>query len=217
MTTSDLERRRSAADDGDGADGASRTAGEGRAAPVRPSLSNKPAAPVLVKLPAPASVRLSQLAWVLSLAVGAVGVVYVFVIRQQQLPEIVSLIKGVDTSRADATYQAAADIVYWSVFGAMVATVLIQITLLVSFSNRRPNVRWWLLGTVLFQGAAFLACRELIAVGDRGVPLVRILLIQLALAVLALLLAALPGALKWTARRHDIRRGDADATGGSGL
>jgi hypothetical protein len=208
MTTSDVERS-PAPDNGVGTPGsaAASSTGEGRAAPARPSLSDKAAAPVLVKLPAPVAVRLSQLCWVLSLASGAVAIVYLFVIRVPQLPEIVSLIKGVDASRADATYQTAADIIFWSIFGAMTAIVLVQITLLVSFSNRRPHTRWWLLGTVLVQSAVFFLCRELAAIGERGVPLVRVLLIQLALAVLALLFSALRSALKWTARRHDVQRG----------
>jgi hypothetical protein len=214
MTTSDIERRPDP-DNGVGARGArSGPVGEGRAAPARPSLSNKEAAPVLVKLPAPASVRLSQLAWVLSLAVSAVAVVYLFIIREQQLPEIVTVIKGVDESRADATYDTAADILYWSVFAALVALWLVQVTLLVSFSNRRPNIRWWLLGTVLFQGAVFLVCRELVALGERGIPLTRVQLLALALAVLGLLFSALPAALHWTARKHDVARSSGGSSGG---
>jgi hypothetical protein len=211
--SSDIERRSSSDKGVAKKDADSTTVGEGRAAPARPSLSNKPGAPVLVKLPAPVSVRLSQLSWVLSIVVGAVAVVYTFVIRVPQLPEIVTIIRGVDESRADTTYQAAADIVFWSIFGAMVAVLLVQITCLVSFSNRRPNARWWLLGTVIFQGIIFLAARELIAVGDRGVPLERIMLIQLGLAGLGLLFAALPPAMKWTARRHDVRRGGSGELG----
>ncbi|MGP3535707.1 hypothetical protein ACTU3I_12995 [Microbacterium sp. RD1] len=214
MTTSDLERRPEPDNDVGRTGAASEPSGEGRAAPARPSLADKAAAPVLVKKPAPVSVRASQLAWVLSLAAGAVAVVYLFIIRQQQLPEIVTAIRAVDDTRADATYDAAADIVFWVVFGAFVAMWLVQVTLLVSFSNRRPNTRWWLLGTVLFTGLAFLACREMVAIGDRGVPLVRILLLQLGLAVLGLLLAALPGALRWTARKHDVARAPGSAPGG---
>lgn len=206
MTPSDIERHSASRSVARGTDADSRTAGEGRAAPARPSLSDKPAAPVLVSLPAPVSVRLSQLCWVLSLAIGAVAIIYVFVIRQQQLPDIVAVIQGVDESRAEATYQTAADILYWSVFGAMVLVLLLQIVYLVSFSNRRPHARWWLLGTVLVQSGVLLVCREMIAVGDRGVPLEQAMLVQLGLAVLALAWAALPGALRWTARRHDVRR-----------
>lgn len=206
MTTSDLERRPDPDKDAGRPGDRSVPGGEGRAAPARPSLSDKAAAPVLVKLPAPASVRLSQLCWVLSLAVGAAAVVYLFIIRQQQLPDIVALIRGVDDTRADATYDTAADILYWSVFGALVGIVLVQVALLVSFSNRRPKMRWWLLGSVLLLAATFLVCRELVAVGDRGVPLVRVMLLQIGLAVLGLLFSTLPAALHWTARQHDVRR-----------
>lgn len=171
----------------------------------------------MVKLPAPVSVRLSQLCWVLSIATGAVGVVYLFVIRQPQMPEIVALIRGVDGSRADETYQTAADIIFWTVFGAMVAILLCQITFLVSFSNRRPHTRWWLLGTVLLQGVVFLICREMVAVGDRGAPLISVMLIQLGLAVIALLVSTLRKALRWTARRVDVQRGTSDEGSPSGL
>lgn len=176
-------------------------------APGRPPLSGKAGAPVLVKLPPPFTVRLSQISWVLSLGAGAVAVVYMFVIRQAQLPAIVELVRAVDGTRAEATYTTAADIVFWSVFTPAVALVLVQIALQVSFANRRPNVRWWLFGTLLFQAGVLLIAREFVAFGERGLPLDRIMLIQLGLAALGLLLSLLPPALRWTARRHDVRRG----------
>lgn len=169
---------------------------------------------MIVRAPAPISVRLSQLFWALSLLVGAVGVVYLFVIREPVLPEITALIKGVDETRADETYSTASDIVFWSGFGLLVAVILIQVTLLVSFSNRRPGARWWMLGTLALQAAGFLGIREMIALGDRGVPLERVLAIQLGLATLALLISTLPGALRWTARQHDVRRGEGVAPAG---
>ena len=39
-----------------------------------------------MKLPPPFFVRLSQIAWVLSLVAGGVAIAYLFVIRQAQLP-----------------------------------------------------------------------------------------------------------------------------------
>lgn len=175
-------------------------------APDRPSLTGKDAAPVLVKLPPPVLVRISQAAWLTSLLAGGVAIVYLFVIRQAQLPDIAALVRTVDGSRADATYATTADILFWSVFTPLVAIVLAQIAMQVSFANRRPNVRWWQFGSILFQGGVLLIARELVVFGDRGLPLERILLVQLALAVLGLLISLLPTALRWTARRHDIRR-----------
>ncbi len=185
------------------------------APPARPALHDKAAAPVMVKMPPPASVRLAQISWILSLVVGGIAIGYMFVIRQPILPDIEALIRDVDPERLDETVTAAADILFWSVFGALVAVMLVQITSLVSFGNRRPRARWWMLGILLFQGVAFLAARQLIAVGDRGIPLERLLLIQLGLSLLGLLFSLLPGALRWTARKHDIRRGDPDAVGSS--
>ncbi|MFG6502947.1 hypothetical protein [Microbacterium sp. P05] len=183
---------------------------------MRPSLVDKPGAPVVVKLPPPFSVRLSQLSWVLSLLVGAVGVVYLFVIRQPLQPDIAALIRGVDGTRAEETYTTASDIIYWSAFGALVALLLVQVTLLVSFANRRLGVRWWLLASLILQGAVFLAIRQLVALGERGVPLERLLLLQLGLALLGQLFCVLPGALRWTARQQDVRRSGNVAGGSSG-
>ena len=211
MTTSEM------APSGDGARGV--TPGEparppsanARALPPRPSLANKTAAPVIVKLPAPFAVRVSQFFWILSLIAGSAAVVYLFVIRETQLPDIVSLIKGVDESRADETYTLAADIVYWTAFGLLVAIVALHIVFQVSFASRRPNVRWWMFGSLVVLAGVYVVARELIAMGDRGLPLERLLQAQLACAIVGLLFSVLPPALRWTARRHDVRPGGAIA------
>jgi hypothetical protein len=181
-----------------------------REAPERPPTVSPNAAPVLTKMPPPFSVRISQFLWVMSLLAGGIAVVYLFVIREDQLPLIADAVRGVSEGRSDETYTTAADIVYWSVFGIAVGLLLWQIVLLVSFSNRKPNVRWWQLGTVVAQILLFLLSLEIVAVGDNG-PLVRqVLLAQWALALVALLFSTFRGALHWTARRHDVRRAGSD-------
>lgn len=182
-----------------------------REAPERPPTASPNAAPVLTKFPPPFSVRISQFLWVMSLLAGGIAVVYLFVIREDQLPLIADAVRAVSDGRSDETYDAAADIIYWAVFGIAVALLLWQIILLVSFSNRKPHVRWWQLATVILQILLFLLSLEIIAVGDNG-PLVRqVLLAQWGLALVALLFSAFRGALQWTARRHDVRRAGADA------
>ena len=176
-------------------------------APARPPLTGKEAGPVLVRLPPPFFVRCSQIAWVLSLVAGGVAIAYLFVIRQAQLPVIADLVRTVDGSRAEVTYATAADIVFWSVFTPLVVIVLAQIAMQVSFANRRPNVRWWQLGSVLFLGGVVLIALELVALGERGRPFEQLLSLQLGLAALGLLLSLFPQALRWTARQHDVRRG----------
>jgi hypothetical protein len=177
------------------------------AKPERPALHDKAAAPVLVKMPPPAAVRLAQISWVLSLIVGAIAVGYLFVIRQMIDPDVEAIVRGVDDTRPGETVSTAADIIFWCVFGALVTVLLVQITSLVSFNNRRNNARWWMLGILLFLAVSVLAARHFVAVGDRGIPLDRLLLIQLGLSGLGLLFAVIPAALRWTARKHDIRRG----------
>ncbi|MDF2829874.1 MAG: hypothetical protein K0R01_3157 [Mycobacterium sp.] len=184
-----------------------------REAPERPPTTSPNAAPVLTKRPPPFTVRVSQFLWVMSLLAGGIAVVYLFVIREDQVPLIADSVRTVAEGRSDETYTAAADIIFWSVFGIAVGLLLWQIVLLVSFSNRKPNVRWWQLATVVAQILLFLLSLEIIAVGDNG-PLVRqVLLAQWGLALIALLFSTFRGALQWTARRHDIRRAGED--GGS--
>jgi hypothetical protein len=48
---------------------------------------------VLVKLTPPLSVRMSQLFWILSFAVGGFTAIYFFIIRQEQLPLIADLVR----------------------------------------------------------------------------------------------------------------------------
>ena len=178
-----------------------------RSRPDRPSLTTSNYAPVVAKKPPPLPIRVSELFWILSLAAGAVGVVYAFIIRADQLEHISERVRGVDDTRAEETVTATADIIFWSVFGALVAIVLLQILFLVSFANRRPHARWWLLATLLLQGVVLVVTREFTSADASAEPLRLILLAQAGLAVLGLLWSLLPVGLRWTARGVDIRRG----------
>lgn len=179
-----------------------------RDAPPRPPTTSRNPAPVLVTLAPPFSVRLSQFFWILSFAVGGFTAVYLFVIREEQLPLIADVARRVTEGRSDETYTAAADIVFWVVFGIIVATLLAQVTLLVSFmGRRRSHVRWWQLTTLGVQVALLLLSMEWVAVGERGQPLPLLLAAQAGLVLLALLSSVLPKAIAWSARQHDIRRG----------
>ena len=188
-----------------------------REAPARPPTASPNAAPVLVKLTPPLSVRMSQLFWVLSFAVGGFTAVFFFIIRQEQLPLISDLVRTVSEGRSDETYDTAADIVFWIVFGVMVAVLLIQITLLVSFMSRRPNVRWWQLATLGIQVMLLLLSMEWVALGERRESLLLLLAAQAGLALIALLFSTLPKAIAWSARQHDVRRANEGVIGGGDL
>jgi hypothetical protein len=155
----------------------------------------------------PFSVRMSQLFWILSFAVGGFTAVYFFIIREEQLPLISESVRSVVEGRSDETYDTAADIVFWIVFGAMVAILLIQITLLVSFMSRRPKMRWWQLATLGLQLILLMLSTEWVALGERRESLLLLLAAQAGLVVLALLCSVMPKAMAWTARQHDVRRG----------
>ncbi len=172
----------------------------------RPNLDSPNGAPVIVKQPPPFLVRVSQLLWVLSLISGAVLVVYYFVVRETQLPLIIEAVRSVDGSRKDETYSRAADIIFWAVFWCLIALLFFQISLMVSFMNRKDGVRWWQFFTILGQLAIFALANEMVAKGDHGPMLRQMFMLQGGLALSALLISALPGPLRWTARRHDIRK-----------
>ena len=175
--------------------------------PERPSVLNPNAAPVLVKLAPPFSVRACQFLWVVSFVLAGLAIIYFFVVREDQLPLIVETIRDVNSERTTETYQRAADIIYWSAFASMIGLLLIQITLLVSFTNRKPGVRWWQFITLLGQALLFGLGRELIAAGDHGEHLRQLLAGQLVAVTLALLVSNLRGAVAWSVRRHDVRKG----------
>lgn len=175
--------------------------------PSRPSLTSENGAPVLVKATPPFSIRLTQLLWILSFAVGGFTTVYYFIVRKELLPEIAKVAESVTKGRSEETYDAAADIVFWVLFAVIVGVLLIQITLLVSFMNRRPQVRWWQLLTLGVQALLVLLSPEWVALGAQGKPLQPLLAAQAALVLLALLFSVFPKAIAWSARRFDVRRG----------
>ena len=143
--------------------------------------------------------------------------VYLFVIRQEQLPLIADVARGVTEGRSDETYDSAADIVFWVIFGLVVAMLLVQITLLVSFMSRRPHVRWWQLATWGVQVIVLLLSMEWVAIGDRGEPLRLLFAAQAGLVLLALIASVFPKAIAWSARQHDVRRGHDGVIGNGDL
>jgi hypothetical protein len=188
-----------------------------RAAPHRPPTSSDNAPPVMVKLTPPFEVRLSQFFWIVSFAVGAFAAVYLFVLREELLPLIEKVARTVADDRSDATYTSAADILFWIVFGTLVGILLTQITLLVSFTSRRPNVRWWQLGTLMLLAVVVTLSPEWVALGDHGAQFQATIAAQTGLVVLALLCSILPRAIRWSARRVDVRRGLSQGSGSADL
>lgn len=184
----------------------STAAGAPKAPPQRPPLANPNAAPVLAKLTPPFSVRVAELFWILSFFVGGFGIVYYFIIRKEQLPLISDIVRGVEDARNEQTYTTAADIIFWSVFGVLVGVLLIQVTLLVSFMARRPQMRWWQLLTWVVQVVTLGLSLELALTGERAAPLRLILAAQCGMVLLALLASVMPKALAWSARKHDVVR-----------
>ncbi len=160
---------------------------------------------------------MAQLFWILSFAVGGFTAIFFFIIREEQLPLIAESVRGVVEGRSDETYDTAADIVFWIVFGTMVAILLIQITLLVSFMSRRPKIRWWQLATLGLQLVLLMLSMEWVALGERRESLLLLLAGQAGLVLLALLCSIMPKAIAWTARQHDVRRGHEVVSGGNDL
>ena len=182
-------------------------------APARPSLVSDNSAPVLVRKIAPFSVRLSQFFWVASIAVGVFTLVYYFVVRADLLPLIADRARLVSAGRPDAVYDSASDIIFWTIFAVLVGTIFFQIVFLVSFMSRRPRIRWWQLATLALLGAVVALAPEWVALGEPGEPIQPLLAVQTTLGLVALLLSVLPGALRWSARQHDIRRGPESTDG----
>lgn len=184
-------------------------------APPRPALDPRVHPPVLIKRRPPVVVRFSQAFWILSIAVGVMALAYLLIIRSVHREDVAEFVRSIDPTRADATYLSVADVIIWSVFGAMTAILLIQVTGQVAYANRRPGVRWWMLGTLLAQIALFPLMSELVALGSRGQPLRVIVAVQIGCVLLGFLFALMPAALSWTASQHDVgRAGNGEFAGG---
>ncbi len=178
-----------------------------RVPPPRPPVVHPSTAPVIATMPPPFAVRCAQLLWVVGIALGGFIAVYLFVIRETQLPLIADVVRAVTEGRPEETYESAADIIFWIFFTAIVLVVLMQITLLVSFMGRRRRIRWWQLATFLIMVCLLLFSRELVAVGERGSVLFPLLAIWCGIVLLALICSVLPPAMTWSARQYDLRPG----------
>jgi len=191
-----------------------RTTPSARTRPERPTLDSVNHAPVVARVPPPFTVRVAQLFWVLSIAVGALAVVYTFIVRTEQVELLTERVRAMAQDRPDATLESAADIVFWCLFGSLVVVVLVQIVSGVSFSSRRRGARWWMLGAVLLLGLVLGFGFEFTEPGTDGAPLPLVIAGQGGLGVIALLFAVLPPAIRWSARGVDVRRGPASFDGG---
>jgi hypothetical protein len=149
-------------------------------------------------------VALSRFCWIASSLAGAVAAGYLFLIREPHLDAVAERVRGVDGTRADETYRTVADLMSWTLFGVLVAILLVHITTQVSYAGRRPGTRWWMLGLLLTLAGVLVAARELVAFGDRGTPLALMIAVQAGFLALGLLVSVLPPALRWTARGHDV-------------
>ncbi len=165
--------------------------------------------------PPPSLVRLSQLAWMAGMGVTGFMIVYMFIIRETQLPLLTDLIRAIDDTRAEETYATAADIIFWTLFGTLVVLAVTQIIMLMSMMNRRPGARWWQVGSLVVQTVAVGAVSEFLGSGERGELLRQAGPLGLGLGVLGLLISLLPPVLRWSAARVDVRRGPLGPSGGS--
>jgi len=187
----------------------------GRTAPERPPLVKASSAPVVDNRPPPILARLSQIAWVGSIGFTGFMIVYMFIIRETQLPLLAALIRGIDDSRADETYDTATDIIFWTLFGTLVVLVVVQIIMLMSMMNRRPGARWWQTSSLALQTVAVGAVAEFLGEGERGQLLGQAGPVALGLGVAGLLISLLPPVLRWSAARIDVRRGPLGPSRGS--
>ena len=188
----------------------------GRARPERPSLETSNHAPVVARVPPPLATRLAEALWISGLAAGALTAAYFFITRDDELSHIRDRVLAVDPDRATETLESTADIIFWSLFGVVLALVLIQLWAAVAFANRRPRARAWLGGTLVALGVVCVIGLEFLRRDDAALPLRVLVLAYVGLLTLALLVSLVPSSRRWTRRRVDVRRGPA-TTGGADL
>ena len=190
------------------------SAGADAGGSAAPGDGNSNTAPVLVKLTPPFSVRMSQLFWILSFAVGGVLRSSTCSSSARSSCRSSPMSPGASPRGARARPTRGRRHHLLVVFGMMVAVLLVQITLLVSFMSRRPHIRWWQLADAGVQVILLL-----LSAGDgrdrrAGAAAAAIFLRRSSdSSLLALLASVLPQAIAWSARQHDVRRGRDDVVG----
>jgi hypothetical protein len=148
-------------------------------------------------------VRISRFLWLASVIVGLAVVAFALFSRERQIELLSDVIAGVDPDRAAETLATVATIVFWSSLGALVVVVVLEFLLLRGVLRRHRWAQWAQLLVLLAHSGVVALAGTFIALGDQGVVIGGLLIVQLVLGVVALIVSVLPGSGSWFRAKNE--------------
>ncbi|WP_411722233.1 hypothetical protein [Mycetocola sp.] len=148
-------------------------------------------------------VKVARFLWLASFVVGLAVLAFAFLSRDDQIKRLSDVIADVDPNRAAETLTSAATIVFWSSFGAIAVVVVLEALLLRAVLRRHRWAQWAQLLVLLAHTGVVLLAGTFLALGDAGVLIAALLIVQLVLGVVALVVSVLPGSGAWFQTQTD--------------
>ncbi|MET0480718.1 MAG: hypothetical protein ABWZ69_05125 [Mycetocola sp.] len=142
-------------------------------------------------------VKVARYLWLASFVLGLAVLAFAFLSRDDQIKRLSDVIADVDPGRATATLTSAATIVFWSCLGAIVVVMAVEALLLRAMVHRHRWTRWAQLLVLAIHTGVMLLAGTFLALGNQGVLIAGLLIVQLALGVVALVASVLPGSGDW--------------------
>lgn len=170
--------------------------------PPRPPMSNRSPAPISAPTPPPAAITASRSLWITSFVVGFLAIGVAFLARVSQVDELQELIGDLMPGESEDTVERASAIVYWSCVGGIMLIIVLEALLLRLVTNRRRGIRWAMLLFLIVHAAIAVVADAFLSIGDTGIYLRLLLAAQLLLALLAAVVALLPGSGRWLRSGH---------------
>lgn len=161
-------------------------------------MSNAVPPPIVREQAAPRVVRASGGLWLLGAVAGVVALVFAFLDREAHLDTLRETAGSLDTEVDASAVDQVASVALWGTMGAFALVLLLEALLVRPLLRRRGWARWALLMMVVFNAGAVLLVLAFLGSDAEGFqPAPHLAVVQLVLAVLALLLCLLPAAARW--------------------
>jgi hypothetical protein len=160
-------------------------------------MSDKTPPPAQLPTSPTGPVKVSRFLWLGSFVVGLAVLAFAFLSRDDQIERLSDVIAEVEPGRAAATLTSAATIVFWSSIGAIAVVVVVEALLLRAVVRRHRWAQWAQLLVLLAHTGVVLLAGSFLALGDQGLLIAGLLIVQLLLGVVALIVSVLPGSGAW--------------------
>lgn len=176
------------------------------AKPPRPELSDASPAPVPVKVPLPRTMRVVQVLWLVSLAMGVAAVIFAVLSQDAHVEQLRQVVAELGTEQGEEAEQAAAAIAFWGSIAALALVVAVEAILVAVMLRGHGGARWALLALLPVHAVAMLLADAFLGLGDYGAVFSALLYGELLLAICAVVAGLLAGATAWFRSKQEARQ-----------